>query len=209
MTGLLSTSYWPNLHYFYYVINSEDVVIEQYDHYQKQSFRNRTQILSANGRLDLSIPILNSAPKQLIKDTALSYRETWQHNHWGALTSAYKNSPYFAFFEDDIHKFYSTRYETLIEYNIEQLNCILKLLKLKKEIRLSLEYEKAPDNSSDLRSKIHPKLDFKNDLIAGQVLEQPYYQTFSSKFQFIPNLSILDLLFNTGLGAVDYLKKAR
>ncbi|MDI1354900.1 MAG: WbqC family protein [bacterium] len=206
MNCLLSSAYWPNLHYFYYIINSEKVVIEQMDHYQKQSFRNRTQILSANGVLDLSVPVINRAPKILVKDVEISYQMPWQQNHWRALTSAYKNSPYFDFFEDDINTFYTQLFPSLLEYNRQQLLVILKLLKLKKEIQFSTNYETKIVEGSDARDLIHPKLDFRLDARVNAQLQNGYYQTFGSKFPFMPNLSILDLLFNTGLETVNYLK---
>lgn len=206
MNCILNSAYWPNLHYFYYVLNSDRVVIEQMDHYQKQSFRNRTRILSANGVLDLSIPVKNRAAKELMKDVEISYQMPWQQNHWRAITSAYKNSPYFDFFEEEIKVFYSQSFPTLLEYNHQQLLCVLKLLKVKKEIHFTSVYEKKTSEKNDARDLIHPKLDFRMDLPANAVLKQSYYQTFGSKFDFVPNLSILDLLFNTGLETINYLK---
>jgi len=203
MNALLSTAYWPNLHYFYYVINSETFVIEQFENYQKQSFRNRTQLLTANGKLDLTIPI--NKTKQTIKETEISYKENWQLNHWRAITSAYKNSPYFDFFEDEIYFFYNNNFKLLLEYNTEQLKLILKLLKLKKEILFSSDFEKTPKNYFDFRNTIHPKIEFTKDQNVITILNKPYYQTFENKFNFQPNLSMLDLLFNKGLDSLKYL----
>src|SRR3954467_9744925 len=121
MNALLSTAYWPNTHYFFYVLNSPGFFIEQHENYQKQSFRNRTQILSANGPLDLSIPIKKKAPREYVKDVEINYKESWQSNHWRAITSAYKNSPYFDYFEEEIKYFYETPFELLLEYNNQQL----------------------------------------------------------------------------------------
>ncbi|MBL7913293.1 MAG: WbqC family protein [Bacteroidia bacterium] len=206
MNALLSTAYWPNLHYFYYVLNCESVVIENYENYHKQSFRNRTQILTANGKLDLSIPVKKINAKELIKDVEISYTENWQINHWRAITSAYKNSPYFDFFEDEIQYFYSKEFKFLIEFNTGQLNLILKLLKVKKAISFTSTFEKETSTLIDFRNSIHPKIAFTEDQLVASKLKNPYYQTFDSKFAFHPNLSILDLLFNKGLETVDYLK---
>jgi hypothetical protein len=206
MKALLSTAYWPNLHYFYYILNSENIVIESYENYHKQSYRNRTQILTANGKLDLSIPVKKLNTKELIRDVEIFYTENWQINHWRAITSAYKNSPYFEFFEKEIHYFYSKEFKFLIDYNTEQLKLILKLLKVKKDISFTTTFEKEPSNFIDLRNNIHPKIEFTEDIIVAEKLKQHYYQTFESKFPFHPNLSILDLLFNKGLETVDYLK---
>jgi hypothetical protein len=206
MNCALSTAYWPNLHYFYYLLNADKVIIECFENYQKQSFRNRTVILSANGPLNLVIPIKKRADKELIKDLEISFQDNWQINHWRAILSAYKNSPYFEHFETEIESFYTRRYESLLHYNGEQLALIFKLLKLKSSVSQSTSYETIPGDCLDLREKIHPKISYTNDLIVAGTLQKPYYQTFQDKFDFFPNLSILDLLFNTGLGTIDYLK---
>jgi hypothetical protein len=204
MKSVLCTAYWPNLHYFYYVLKSETILIEQFDHYQKQSFRNRTQILSANGVLDLSIPVTKKNVKNYSKDIGISYSENWQNNHWRAITSAYKNSPYFEYFEDEIIPFYKLRYDNLLEYNLLQLKTLLKLLKYKKEIGLTDSFEKTPLNRIDTRELIHPKRVFEKDVLVTGLLSKPYYQTFENKFEFKSNLSLLDLLFNKGLLTLDY-----
>jgi len=203
---LLSTAYWPNLQYFYYVLNFENVFIESHEHYQKQSFRNRAQILTANGVLDLTIPV-QSANKVAISSVEISYKENWQANHWRAITSAYKNSPYFEFFEDEIRAFYAGQPQYLFQYNSLQLKTVLKIMRIKKEIHFTANYQKEIKDVFDLREKIHPKINFTNDLNTKAILEKPYYQTFGEKFPFQPNLSILDLLFNKGLGTIEYLNK--
>lgn len=205
MTTLLTTAYWPNLHYFYHVLKSETVCIEQFENYQKQSFRNRTQIYSANGVLNLTIPIKNKSPKMLSKDVEISYQENWQINHWRAITSAYKNSPYFEFFETEIFGFYRQQYAHLLEFNTEQLKTILKLLRCKKNIVLTEGYFHDAGSITDLRETIHPKKTITANDLVNQKLKQSYYQTFETKFGFQSNLSILDALFNTGLETISYL----
>jgi hypothetical protein len=207
MDVLLSTAYWPNLHYTYYVLNSTKTFIERHEHYQKQSFRNRTQILSANGVLDLTVPVKKIKDKELISSIEISYAENWQNKHWRAITSAYKNSPYFDFFEDELKKFYENRYELLIDYNTEQLKSVFKILKLPRQLLFTDKYEKEPAQLKDLREMIHPKKIATTDKTAGPLLSRPYYQTFEDKFGFTPNLSILDLLLNKGLEALDYFPK--
>jgi len=206
MNVLLVTSYWPNLHYFFYVLNASIINIEQFDNYSKQSYRNRTQILSANGILNLSIPIKKNKSEKVINSIEISYKEDWQKNHWRAITSAYKNSPYFDFFEEDLKVFYSNKYNLLIDYNIEQLKFIIEVLKQKKNIQLTKQYESNPDSVIDLRTIIHPKHSYLSDKLLANKLDQSYYQTFENKISFTPNLSILDLLFNKGLHTIDYLK---
>ncbi len=206
MNVLLVTSYWPNLHYFFYVLNASIINIEQFDNYSKQSYRNRTQILSANGILNLSIPIKKNKSEKVINSIEISYKEDWQKNHWRAITSAYKNSPYFDFFEEDLKVFYSNKYNLLIDYNTDQLKFIIKVLKQKKNIQLTKQYESNPDSVIDLRTIIHPKQSYSSDKLLTNKLDQSYYQTFENKISFTPNLSILDLLFNKGLHTIDYLK---
>jgi hypothetical protein len=206
MNVLLVTSYWPNLHYFFYVLNASIINIEQFDNYSKQSYRNRTQILSANGILNLSIPIKKNKSEKVINSIEISYKEDWQKNHWRAITSAYKNSPYFDFFEEDLKVFYSNKYNLLIDYNTDQLKFIIKVLKQKKNIQLTKQYESNPDSVIDLRTIIHPKQSYLSDKLLANKLDQSYYQTFENKISFTPNLSILDLLFNKGLHTIDYLK---
>jgi hypothetical protein len=206
MTPLLSSNYLPCLHYFYYVVNSDKIIIDGHEHYLKQSYRNRTQILSANGKLDLIIPVIykNNQP---INEVRISYSEKWQRNHWRAIYSAYRSSPYFSFFEDELKVFYEEENEFLLDYNTKLLKTILKILRLKKEISFTSSFQKNPENVIDLRGKIHPKISFSNDGDVSGILMQPYYQTFGSKFGFTPNLSILDLLFNKGKESLDYLEK--
>jgi len=206
-TVVLSSAYWPNLQYFYYILNAQHVFIEKHEHYQKQSFRNRTQILSANGVLNLTIPIKNYSEKKSINEVEIFYKEKWQKNHWRAIESAYKNSPYFEFFEEEIKMFYSKEYQFLFEYNNSQLECLLKILRVKKQILFSDNFEKEFTDKLDLRNSIHPKLDFNLDKQSIEKISLKYYQTFEDKFKFTPNLSILDLIFNKGLEAVDYLSE--
>ena len=206
MNVLLVTSYWPNLHYFFYVLNASIIHIEQFDNYSKQSYRNRTQILSANGILNLSIPIKKNKSEKVVNSIEISYKEDWQKNHWRAITSAYKNSPYFDFFEEDLKVFYSNKYNLLIDYNLDQLKFIIKVLKQKKNIQLTKQYESNPESVIDLRTIIHPKQSYLSDKLVANKLDQSYYQTFENKISFTPNLSILDLLFNKGLHTIDYLK---
>ncbi len=206
MTALFTTAYWPNLHYCSHAFRHPAVLIEQHENYQKQSYRNRCLILSANGPLLLSIPVHKRGPKELVKDITISYQEGWPVRHWRAITSAYKNSPYFDFFEDELRPFYFSRFEHLLHYNSEQLRFIFKALKLKNEISLTQTFEKETGEVTDLRYLTDTKIDFRTDKTLKITLEKPYYQTFENKFPFHPNLSVLDLLFNTGLQTLAYLK---
>jgi hypothetical protein len=204
---VLGTAYWPNLHYMHYVLNNEETVIDVYEHFEKQSYRNRTLILSANGPLTLSIPVKKWTDKTPVHAIEISYAENWQKQHWRALVSAYKNSPYFDFLEEELIVFYESEYRYLIEFNMAQLHWLKKVYRLTCLPILSQTYiepETLSNADTDLRKHIHPKHEFVCENIAS-VLSKPYYQTFSDKFNFVPNLSVLDLIFNEGIKTAAYL----
>ena len=199
-TVLLSTAYLPPLHYFYYLLNAEKIIIETQEHFVKQTYRNRCEILSANGKLSLSIPLLKSADKTLISKKQISYSENWQKVHWRAITSAYKNTPYFEYFENDFKPFYENKFEFLFDYNLQLTQTIFKILRKKKEISFTKTFEKET-GLFDLRETVHPK----NNSIKIEALVVPYRQAFSDKLGFTKNLSVIDLLFNKGLETKDFL----
>ncbi len=181
-------------------MNNATVLLEAHEHYEKQSYRNRCEILTSNGKLSLSIPLKKKSDKELVSQKEISYAENWQINHWRTITSAYKNSPYFEYFEDEFKVFYTDRFELLFDYNLQLIQLVLKLLKIKKEIKITSEFNQT-FSGIDLRTKIHPK---NTEEITG-VPTSPYHQVFSDKFGFIKNLSIIDLLFNEGLKTANYV----
>jgi hypothetical protein len=197
MGVLLSTAYLPNTEYFTCLLNQDPVIIEAHEHFQKQSYRNRCEILSANGKLNLSIPLQKNADKELITEKKISYAENWQMQHWRAITSAYKNTPYFEFFEDEFKPFYFEQHEFLFDFNTKVVRTILNILRIKKKIRFTSEFQTG-SQLNDLRDFIHPKNVSKMEF-------KPYKQVFGEKFGFVPNLSVIDLLFNQGLKSKDYL----
>ena len=191
-TVLLSTAYLPNINYLSQVLEHDVVVIEKHEHFVKQTYRNRCEILTSNGKLSLSIPLVKQADKELISDKKISYAEDWQKQHWRAITSAYKNSPYFEFFEDEFKPFYENKYELLFDLNTRLLQTILHVLRVKKQIEYTTQFDINPSNCSDLRAL--------SDLYNSENLNpKPYYQVFADKSGFTPNLSCLDALFNVGL----------
>lgn len=191
-TVLLSTAYLPNITYLSQVLNHDIVIIEKCEHFVKQTYRNRCEILTSNGKLSLSIPLVKQADKELISDKKISYAEDWQKQHWRAITSAYKNSPYFEFFEDEFKPFYENKYELLFDYNTQLLQTILHILRVKKQIEFTSKFDVCPIDCLDLRAL--------SDLNNSENLKpKPYYQVFADKQGFTPNLSCLDALFNVGL----------
>lgn len=192
---LLPTAYLPPIHYFSLLLKSETVFIEQHEHFVKQTYRSRCDILSSNGILSLSIPLQKKGDKELISEKRISYAEEWQLKHWRAITSAYKNSAYFEYFEDDFKPFYFEKHEYLFQYNLNLTKLILQILRQKKEIHFTSEYNKTFEGI-DLRPSLNDK---------QETINQKYYQVFGDKFGFTPNLSVIDLLFNKGLESVEYL----
>ncbi len=195
---LLSTAYLPDLFYLSQVVNHEVVLLEHHEHYVKQTHRNRCDILSSSGAQRLSIPLIQKSDKELISQKRISYAEKWQHQHWRTITTAYKNSPYFEFFEHEFKPFYETEYEFLFEYNTALLKTILNILRIKKEIRYTHIYDPAPNAISDMRNINFQGTD-------RQFASVPYYQVFKNKIGFVPNLSSMDALFHIGLETTNLL----
>ncbi len=192
---LLSTAYLAPVSYYVLLARAGKVVIEQHENYQKQSYRNRCLIAAANGPMVLSIPVKKTlAGKNSIRDIQLSGHGNWQHMHWSSLVSAYASSPYFAFYRDDIHPFYEKKYKYLFDFNEALREEICALLNLEPRLEYSKSYTTGPETETlDYRELIHPKKQRLEELLPG-----PYVQVFDRKFGFLPDLSVLDLLFNTG-----------
>lgn len=199
-TILLSSAYLPDLTYLSEVLNADTIYIEQQEHFVKQTHRNRCDILTSNGKLTLSIPLLKSGEKELISNKRISYAENWQQQHWRSITSAYKSSPYFEFFEDEFKPFYNTKFDLLIDFNTQLLQTVLHILRIKKEILFTNEFVLTPIDSKDLRD--HPHC-----LLYEKINQTHYYQIFADKLGFIPQVSCMDALFNVGLETIDLCNK--
>lgn len=199
---LLSTAYLAPVSYYVLLARAGKVVIEQHENYQKQSYRNRCLIAAANGPMVLSIPVKKNLPgKNSIRDIQLSGHGNWQHMHWNSLVSAYASSPYFAFYRDDIRPFYKKKYKYLFDFNEALREEICALLNLEPRLEYSKSYTTGPETEIlDYRELIHPKKQRLEELLPG-----PYVQVFDRKFGFLPDLSVLDLLFNTGPEACLFL----
>ena len=197
-TVLLCSAYLPSVSFFTAINSGGDVLIEQYDNYCKQTYRNRCRIATAGGIQTLTIPVVKAdTPKQLMKDVRISDHGEWRRQHWNALESAYMNSPFFMYYQDDFRPFYEKKYEFLIDFNTELTLRIMELAGIKKDLRMTESY-----GEKDLRNNgLNGITDFRGLIEPGK--EEPenpktYWQVFKQKYGFLPNLSAVDLLFNMG-----------
>lgn len=193
---LLPTAYLAPLSYYALIIKSPNSIIEQYEHFKKQTIRNRCSIYSSNGSLVLSVPkVRKSSSKTLIKDIQICYTEPWQKIHWNAIQSSYNSSPFFEYYMDEIFVIYNTKEKYLIDLNLKTHQLILKFLQIDSKINLSNNYNSQTE-LEDFRDK------------KFQSINNPVYdQVFSIKKGFTPNLSIIDLVFNLGPESNNYLEK--
>ncbi|MFZ4398488.1 MAG: WbqC family protein [Bacteroidales bacterium] len=198
---LLSTAYLPPIEYFAYLIQYDICKIENKEHYIKQSYRNRCSIITANGLLNLCIPVNKvDGNHTFTKDIRISNVSNWQINHWRAIESAYNKSPFFLYYKDDLLKFYMKRYESLIDFNSDLLKFILKKTGISVVINFTDDFIPLNEHKDDFRYSFSAKaFDEKGKF-------PHYYQVFENKHGFIPNLSIIDLLFNEGPESKFYLE---
>ncbi|HBF87145.1 MAG TPA: hypothetical protein DDX39_00780 [Bacteroidales bacterium] len=205
-TCILSSSFFGNIQYFSKFLQFDNLIIEQHENYSKQSFRNRCEILGANGIQNLNVPIKkNGQLKNLITDVEIDYSENWQKQHMRTLESAYKSSPFYDYYIEDLLIFFEKKHKYLFDYNNLITTEVLNLLGLKKKVMYSDDYRLHYDTIVDYRDSIHPKKRMqKTDDFFENI---PYYQVFDNKFGFKPNLSMLDLIFNEGTRSLSVLQK--
>lgn len=206
-TGIFSTAYFAPIHYYWHLNRMEDVVMEAHEHYVKQTWRNRCTIATANGPMTLSLPIEAGPRSEVegdIRDIRLSNHGNWQHLHWNSIESAYRSSPFFEYYQDELRPFFERKTAFLFDFNEEIRETLCGILEIQPKVRFSTEYlneHSIPEGWLDFRSRIHPK----KELQETGFQPTPYYQVFDRKFGFLPNLSILDLAFNMGPEALLYL----
>lgn len=203
---LLSTASFAPLPFYSLAVKSQEIYLERFENFIKQTFRNRYVILGANGPISMIVPVVKSrGPKILIKDLKISYDVDWQRNHWRTIFSAYNSSPFFEFFKDDILPFFEKREKYLFEFNLKIHETICDLLEIENNLFLTEDFEKIPSEVINLRETISPK----NKQLNQQFQTEKYTQVFTGKFGFVPNLSILDLLFNEGPNSYTVLEECR
>ena len=205
-SNLFTTAYLPPIQYLAHMLNANDRIIENHDNYIKQTYRNRCDIMAANGPIALTVPVAKGRRlKVKTKDLEIAYDERWQALHWRSIVSAYNSSPFFEYYMDDFQPFYEKKYRFLFDYNMEILNVIFNALDISANLKLTEEYvSRDAENIIDLRDVIHPKKDYK--IVDPNFKVLNYRQVFQDRFEFVPNLSVIDLIFNKGPEAIDYLE---
>jgi hypothetical protein len=198
---LLSSAYFAPVQYYQKLYRYDQSLIERYDHFIKQTYRNRCVVATASGTQTLSIPTEHyDGDKCLMRDIRISDHGNWRHLHWNAIESAYGNSPYFEFYADDIRPFFERHWDFLYDFNMDIMVKMCELLDIHPSIIPTDDYVKELPQD-DFRDAIRPKNPIADD--AFQSAE--YYQIYKQRYGFIPNLSILDLLFNMGNESIFYL----
>ena len=198
-TVLLSTTYFGPIQWYQKLYRADSVVIDNREQYQKQSFRNRCEIAAANGRQTLTMPVEHAAESKAIGNMLISNHGRWQHQHWQSLQSAYGDSPFFFYYADDLLPFFKQPTGSLFDFNMNIVKTICQLLDISPNI--STTPPDGNDDIIDLRNAIHPK----HPAADNDFVSRRYYQVFQERYGFLPNLSILDLLFCCGPESVLYL----
>lgn len=204
---LLSTTYFGPIQWYQKLYRAEKVFIERCESFQKQTYRNRCHIATTNGIQALTVPIEGHASISsinTIKDLRISDHGNWRHLHWNALKSAYGESPFFDYYQDDILPFFEQRWDYLFDFNeaIREKMCELLDIQPKESYTDSWSDERTPHSTIiDYRSSIRPK----HPEPDPDFTPKRYYQVYEQKHGFLPNLSILDLLFNMGPESIFYL----
>ena len=199
MDILIHPNYFPNIHQFTQIIKANNILFEASDNYQKQTFRNRTYIYGANGKLGLFVPVIHShKQRELFKDVKISYDSHWMDLHLKSLQSAYRSSPYFEYFEDNFIKLYSEKEKFLVDFNIKCIKLISNLLDLNLNYKISNEYVEKTNDIIDLRGLSNARKEKKIDT-------PKYIQVFESKHGYLNNLSIVDLIFSEGPNSVSLI----
>ncbi|MFH1160592.1 MAG: WbqC family protein [bacterium] len=198
MTILISTAYLPPISYMAACLDADEVLIEAQETYPKQTFRNRCCIYGPNGKQALIIPVRKPDGNHTkTKDIRLDSSVPWRKHHWRSFEAGYNKSPYFLYYKDDFQPFFHRQYTFLIDFNTGLLETLFRMIRLEKKVKFTDRFEERSTEVEDMRFTLSSK---------HQQFEYPaYIQVFSSRHGFIPNLSVIDLLFNLGPEARNYL----
>jgi hypothetical protein len=200
MNILIHPTYFTSIAQFIAIAKAEQVTFEMEDNFQKQTYRNRCYIYAANGKLQLSIPVIFSQKnRQKYSDIKIDNTYKWQDNHWKSLESAYRTSPFFEFYEDELKPLFTEPAESLLEFNLNCFQVICDCLQIEVTTAKTEVYIKEPTHLLDYRHLANARKETPKEV-------EKYTQVFSNKHGFINNLSILDLLFNEGTNALNFLE---
>jgi len=192
MDIIIHPSYFPNIHQFKKIIKADKILFEVSDNYQKQTYRNRTYIYGANGKLGLFIPVIHTHNnRELFRDINICYDTDWMALHLKSLQSAYRSSPYFEYFEDNFIELFAKNEKYLVDFNIKCINLISNLLDVNINYVKSESYNENYSGLIDLRYLSVARKE-------KEYATPKYIQVFESKYGYLPNLSILDVLFCEG-----------
>ena len=228
-TALLQTTYFGPIQWYQKLYRYDHCMIEQHDSFQKQTYRNRCMIATANGTQVLTVPIIHNGElkienydmtqdntaanksnhnsqfsilnSQLVKDLRISDHNQWRRVHWNALQSAYSESPFFEYYADDMHPFFEQKYDYLLDFNESIRQKVCELLDIHPDVSYTLDFRHQTSDITDYRDVINAK----HPLPDADFAPKAYWQVFQHKHGFLPNLSILDLLFNMGPESIFYL----
>lgn len=204
-TALLQTTYFGPVQWYQKLHRYDCCYIEQYDSYQKQTYRNRCVIATANGPQALTVPVeheaCNKQEASKTKDLRISDHNQWRRVHWNALQSAYSESPFFDYYADDIHPFFEKKYTFLLDFNEAIRQTVCALIDIHPNVVYSSAFMVQGPASKDFRDVIHAKHPQHDD----DFTPKPYWQVFQHRYGFQPNLSVLDLLFCMGPESIFYL----
>lgn len=206
MKALLSSTYFGPIQWYQKLYRYDEVLVEHCDSYQKQTYRNRCLIATTNGVQALTVPIEAPSNFPCEKGVRISDHGNWPHQHWQALCSAYGDSPFFQYYEDDLRPFFTGKWELLYDFN-EAIRCkMCELLDIHPKVSFTTDFLPPQQTDSlssvrDFREAIHPK----HPLPDADFQPRRYYQVYGQKHGFLPNLSILDLLFNMGPESIFFL----
>ncbi len=197
---LIYPSYFPPIATMVAIAKADKVTLEIQDNYQKQTYRNRAYIAHSNGKLLLNIPIRHSKniQHQKTKDVAPENNFPWLTEHWKSIQIAYRTSPYFEFYEDDLAPLFKSPVLKLQDFNIKILETIAELVGLEAQILSSNVFDKHTQ-LLDMRHLANCKKESSYNF-------DTYHQVFETNHGYIENLSILDLLFNEGPNTLNYLQ---
>lgn len=198
---MLHPTYFPSIAQMVAIVQADNLVFEIHDNYQKQTYRNRTYIAHSNGKLLLNVPIKHSktGTRQKTKDVMVEDSFPWQAQHWKSLQSAYRTSPFFEYYEDDLEPLFTRSVTGLMEHNLKIFDLISELIGLETPYGFTNSFE-LDTAEFDLRNLVEAKRERPYGF-------KKYTQVLEAAHGFLPNLSILDLLFNEGPNCLQYLEE--